>query len=141
MILKDKRIFVVEDDVKNKAIAQLLLEHAGATVKFDRWGVDTIARLEQFLPVDVILLDLMLPRGVTGFDIFVEIQSHDHLKTIPVVAVSASDTSVAIPQAKNLGFSGFIVKPIDFHNFTKQVAHAIAGNEIWETSGLHFNLR
>ena len=29
MHLKDKRIFIVEDNLENKAIAQMLLEHAG----------------------------------------------------------------------------------------------------------------
>ncbi len=138
MILKDKRIFIVEDDLKNKAIAQMLLEHAGAIVKFDRWGVDTVARLSQFLPVDLILLDLMLPRGVTGFDVFTEIRAYEQYNHIPVVAVSASDASVAIPRAKDLGFAGFIVKPIDFHNFTKQIAEVLAGKAIWESSSTSF---
>jgi CheY-like chemotaxis protein len=133
MHLKNKRIFIVEDDLRNKAIAQMLLEQAGATVSFDRWGLDTIAKLRHFAPVDVILLDLMFPRGVTGYDVFRQIRAHSEFAKIPIIAVSASDPSEAIPLTQELGFSGFIAKPVDFHRFTAQVAEAIAGANVWQT--------
>jgi len=38
MVLKDKRIFFVEDNVANKTIMLMILEMAGATVGFERSG-------------------------------------------------------------------------------------------------------
>jgi CheY-like chemotaxis protein len=70
MILDNKRIFYVEDDVKNRIIVQTMLEHAGAVVGFARWGGDNvIAKLCNFQP-DIILLDLSMPFGVSGYDVF-----------------------------------------------------------------------
>ncbi|MDQ7027529.1 MAG: response regulator [Anaerolineae bacterium] len=135
MKLKNKRIFIVEDDLRNKAIAQMLLERAGATVSFDRWGLDTIAKLHHFAPADVILLDLMFRRGVTGYDIFQQIRGHQEFADIPIIAVSASDPSEAIPRTQELGFSGFIAKPVDFHGFCGQVAQSIAGEPVWQALG------
>ncbi len=132
MILQNKRIFIVEDDLKNRAIAQLLLEREGAKISFERWGIDTISKLKRFLPVDIILLDLMFPRGVTGYDVFKEIRSHSEFRHIPIVAVSAADASIAVPLTKDMGFAGFIAKPIDFHNFTKQISEIIKGVPVWE---------
>lgn len=131
-ILANKRIFYFEDDVKNRAIVQMILEQSGATVGFERWGKDdAIKRLHDFQPVDAILLDLMFPYGVTGYDIFDRIREISEFNHIPVIAVSASDPSLEIPRTKNRGFSGFISKPIDIRLFTTQIAHCINGEQVW----------
>ena len=69
-LLENKRIFIVEDNLQNRVVFQILLNAQGARVEFDRWGRDTISRLQSFEPVDLIILDLMLGGGVTGYDIF-----------------------------------------------------------------------
>ena len=131
--LKDKRIFIIEDNLGNRAIMQLLLEQRGAIVSFERWGIDMIARLAKFKPVDLILLDLMFPSGVTGYDICDTIRSHNEYINIPIVAVSASEPAVSIPKVKAKGFQGFITKPISFDEFPKQIGQLLAGYEVWET--------
>jgi CheY-like chemotaxis protein len=134
MSLKDKRIFIIEDNLQNRAIAETLLHQQSAVTAFDRWGVDTIHKLELFAPVDIILLDLMFPRGVTGYDVFQQIRNHEQFAHVPIVAVSASDPNEAIPQTRDMGFAGFIAKPIDFVKFTQQIATILAGQEVWSAS-------
>jgi CheY-like chemotaxis protein len=65
MPLVGKRIFNIEDDVKNRSVVKTILEYAGALVASESWGRIEIvfARLEIFLPVDLILLDLMFPKN------------------------------------------------------------------------------
>jgi CheY-like chemotaxis protein len=133
MLLNQKRIFVVEDNVQNKTIIQLLLEMQGAKVGIDRFGTDTINRLLNFMPVDAILLDLMLPNNVTGYEVFKRIRAVDKLQNIPIIAVSAAEPGEAIPKAKNLGFAGFISKPIEFENFAIHIAQIIRGEAIWQS--------
>ena len=134
MYLNNKRIFVLEDNLENKAIAQMLLERAGATVTVDRWGTETLINLKRFAPVDAILLDLMLPGLITGYDIFQQIRQKAEFNHIPIVAVSAADSSTALPKARAMGFSGFISKPIDFRLFAQQIKHVIDGELIWHTT-------
>jgi CheY-like chemotaxis protein len=131
MKLEGKRIFIVEDNLANRAIEQMLLEQDGAKIAFERWGTETVKKLRQFMPVDVILLDLMFPGGITGYDVFKDIRSYPEFRHIPIIAVSASDPSSAIPQTRNCGFSGFISKPIEFDFFSRQVADVIQGKSIW----------
>jgi DNA-binding response OmpR family regulator len=85
------------------------------------------------MPIDIILLDLMFPRGITGYDIFREIRSYSEFDSIPIVAVSAADATVAIPKAQEMGFSGFIAKPIDFYRFSVQIEHILDKQEVWDT--------
>lgn len=133
--LKNKRIFYIEDDVKNRAIAQMILEQSGATVGFERWGrANAIVMLQAFMPIDAILLDLMFPQGVTGYDVFEAIRANSAFDHIPVIAVSASDPAIEIPRAKQLGFAGFISKPIDIRLFPQQIARCIEGESIWHIS-------
>src|SRR5690606_11841995 len=101
-------------------------------ISFDRWGADAVTRLRRFMPADLILLDLMFPHGVTGYDIFKDIRAHPEFRHVPIVAVSASDASVAIPLTKDMGFAGYIAKPIDFLGFTKQIHEIMQGVPVWE---------
>lgn len=131
MLLKNKSIFIVEDNPSNRAIMQVLLEQHGAKVKIERWGFETLRFLKSVAPVDIILLDLMLTDEVSGFDIFDKIRSESEFDDVPIVAVSAMDASVAIPQVRSKGFAGFISKPVDFNKFPQQIAAAIAGEAVW----------
>jgi len=131
MLLKDKRIFITEDNLTNRSVMQLLLEQAGAIVSFERWGHDTKKRLKQFAPVDVVLLDLMLPNNISGFDVYDEIRDLEEMKGIPIVAVSAKTPDTAIPETQAKGFDGFISKPIDYTRFAQQIAAIIDGQSIW----------
>ncbi len=132
MSLKGKRIFYVEDDVGNKAIAQLILEMAGVLFAFERWGTEnTIAKLRAFMPVDLIMLDLMLAHQLSGYDVFEAIRREPEFGHIPIVAVSAADPSVEIPKARDKGFAGFIGKPISLRLFPQQIAELINGGQVW----------
>lgn len=131
MLLKNRRIFLVEDDLSNRAVAQLLLEKHGARTAIDRWGVETISRLRNFMPIDIILLDLMFPDDISGFDLFDEIRQELDLAHIPILAVSAMDPAVAIPKAQAKGFNGFIPKPVEYDLFAQQVADIIEGIPVW----------
>jgi CheY-like chemotaxis protein len=130
--LEGKRIFIVEDNLANRAVAQLLLEQAGAKIAFERWGTETVNKLRLFRPVDIILLDLMFPNGITGYSVFNDIRACSEFQHIPILAVSASDPSSAIPQTRIHGFSGYISKPVDFDFFAQQVADVINGQAVWQ---------
>lgn len=133
MILEGKHIFVVEDDPLNLAIIRTILINAGASVPFDHWGDTTLDKmLLSQSQIDLILLDIMFPRQVSGYDIFDAIQKEPKLKSIPIVAVTASDPDVEMNKAREKGFQGYISKPIDRSKFVHQVNLILSGTEIWE---------
>jgi CheY-like chemotaxis protein len=107
-----------------------LLRREGAIFDFDRWGEETLSRLNKFHP-DLIILDLMLLRESNGFSIFSEIRKFPEYDQVPIVAISASDPAVALPKCREMGFSGFIVKPIDEHLLVKQLVSLIKGQQVW----------
>lgn len=130
--LSEATIFIIEDDLGNRAVMQTLLEQAGAYVHFERWGISSVEKIKKAMPVDIILLDLMFPRGVTGYDVFDEIRNDPELQEIQIVAVSASEPAISIPKTREKGFSGFIAKPISFEDFTTQIHILINNGSIWD---------
>ena len=131
MLLQGKRIFVVEDDPSNLAIITTILRRHGASVPFETWGSGAVETLKMCLPIDLILLDLALPRGVSGYDIYDEIQSVPELASIPVVVVTAADPSIEMPKARGKGINGFISKPLSYATFGNSIASILNGEEIW----------
>ncbi len=131
MLLKGKRIFVVEDDAGNLAIVSHLLQHQGAVVHFDRWGSATIERLRVLQPIDMILVDLMLPRNISGYDIFDQVKAIPDLANIPIVAVTALDSNTEMNKARSKGFSGYLCKPFSFIDFPRHIAAILDGQQIW----------
>ena len=140
-ILKNKRVFMVEDHAGNMAIMMTLLQQQGATVKHDRWGKQSVEKLINFAPVDIILLDLMISDQISGYDIFDQIRQLKEFDNIPIVAVSASDPSSAIPKTRNKGFAAFIAKPIDIDRFPNQLATVLDGEAVWDIGSSYWNLR
>jgi CheY-like chemotaxis protein len=129
--LKDKRVFMFEDNLGNRAVMQMLLEQEGATVAFERWGQNYEEKLESFAPIDLILLDLMYPNNVSGFDIYDHIRTLPAFVNVPIVAVSAADAQTAMPKAKDKGFAGFISKPINLWVFPEQLLSILEGHHVW----------
>ncbi|MCU0463914.1 MAG: response regulator [Anaerolineae bacterium] len=130
-ILKNKHIFVVEDNPMNRLIYQVMFVVYETRVTFEPYGQDSLARLKNMSRVDLIVLDLMLPRGVSGFDIFAQIRALPEYNNVPIIAVSAMDPILAIPRAKELGLDGFISKPIDSDIFPEQLAKVLMGEPVW----------
>ncbi len=130
-ILQNKTVFIVEDNSKNADIMLTTLQMAGARTSFNRTGQNIIHDLKSIGQIDIILMDLNLPHGLTGYDVFEKIKADPELAKIPVVVVSASDANVEMAKAQKAGFVSYISKPINFLALPKLIAGILDGELVW----------
>ncbi len=68
----------------------------------------------------VVLLDLKLPK-VDGLEVLKQIKTHPETRTIPVVVLTLSNEERDLVESYHLGVNSYIVKPVDFGQFTEAV--------------------
>ncbi|MBI5935103.1 MAG: response regulator [Chloroflexi bacterium] len=68
----------------------------------------------------VILLDLKLPK-VDGLEVLKRIKGDERTRAIPVVVMTSSREERDIVESYELGVNSYIVKPVDFDQFTEAV--------------------
>jgi DNA-binding response OmpR family regulator len=79
--------------------------------KFQRRGAENPA---------VLLLDLKLPK-VNGLEVLETIKSDENLRMIPVVVLTSSREERDMVASYKLGVNGYVVKPVDFHEFVNAI--------------------
>jgi DNA-binding response OmpR family regulator len=68
----------------------------------------------------VVLLDLKLPK-IGGLDVLRQIRNDEKLKLMPVVILTSSHEEKDVVEGYRLGTNGYVVKPLDFHEFVDAV--------------------
>lgn len=91
-------------------------------------GYGIIEHIELCLPIDLIVLDIMLNRNISGYDIYDQLQKNCRLQGIPAIAVTPETET---PKAKALGMNGFIGKPINTLQFADLLARVISSEKVW----------
>jgi len=120
-------ILLVEDSPKDiklamRAFSRHNLQNA---VQVARDGAEALEALmrdvdrSEVLP-RLVLLDLKLPK-VDGIEVLRRIRAHPKLHQIPVVLLTTSRQSGDIDQAYELGCNSYIVKPLDFKQFSDAI--------------------
>ena len=70
----------------------------------------------------VMLLDLKLPL-VDGLEVLRQVKGDSRTQTIPVVIMTSSREECDIVESYQMGVNSYIVKPVDFDQFTEVVKH------------------
>jgi two-component system, response regulator len=69
----------------------------------------------------LMLLDLHMPK-IDGLDVLARIKSDPQLRSIPIVIMSSSDQESDMIRSYEKHANSYIVKPVDFKQFTDQVS-------------------
>ena len=112
-------VLIIEDHADNLELMNYLLTAFGyATVKAADGlaGVD-LARRDN---LDLILCDIQLP-GIDGFEVARRLKQDEHLRSIPLVAITALAMVGDRERALAAGFDGYIAKPINPETFVPSV--------------------
>jgi CheY-like chemotaxis protein len=104
------RILVVDDDSAIRDVARVLLERAGHTVYTAGDGEAAMSSLAS-RPVDVVLIDIMMPRK-EGLETIIELkQQHPEIIVFAMSASGANRGHDFLQTAAKFGADGIIRKP------------------------------
>ena len=117
------RIFIVDDLQDNIQLLQFNLEDEGYLVESTTDSVTAIDKIREFNP-DVILADLVMP-NLNGIELIQELNTHEILKEIPVIVITAKNDSNDLIEAFDSGAHDYITKPFEWHTLLARVRAAL----------------
>jgi CheY-like chemotaxis protein len=117
---RDAELAIRELKRSNLANKLVWLKDGEAALEFI-FGTGAPRGLEILHRPKVILLDLKLPK-VDGLEVLQQIKADKIAKTIPVVILTSSREEEDLVRSYELGVNSYIVKPVDFDNFSQAVA-------------------
>ncbi len=126
-------ILLVEDRPEDAELAMRALRK-GKLVNHITWVKDGAEALEFIFRTGayagrpdqnprLILLDLKLPK-VDGIEVLKRLKADERTRVIPVVMVTSSQEGRDITESYKLGVNSYVVKPVEFEQFSETVAKA-----------------
>ena len=128
IVLKNRRILVVDDEERMVRFIRLNLEHDGFRVVEAFRGNQAMDRLRSTMP-DLILLDVMLP-DIDGFEVLKMIREVSHVPVIMLTAKGEEDDRV---RGLELGADDYVTKPFSPRELVGRVKAVLRRTE--STSG------
>jgi CheY-like chemotaxis protein len=104
------KVLIVDDKPDNIDLIIKILEPEGYNLAFATSGAKAIEVAQHFKP-DLILLDVMMPPGMDGFETCAQLKGDPLTADIPVVFVTAKNETTAIIEGFRCGGQDYIPKP------------------------------
>jgi CheY-like chemotaxis protein len=107
--MTDMSVAIVDDNADNRFLLDAMLSGAYALSLFED-GPSALAGITE-APPSIVLLDISLP-GMDGVEVLGHLRRNERTADIPVVAVTAHAMAGDQERFLDLGFDGYISKPI-----------------------------
>ncbi|WP_433253636.1 HAMP domain-containing protein [Streptosporangium sp. CA-135522] len=111
-ILVNRKVLVIDDDVRNVFALTNILELHGMQVLYaenGRKGIETLSRNED---VDLVLMDIMMPE-MDGYAATAAIRKMPRFANLPIIAVTAKAMQGDRDKTLAAGASDYVTKPVD----------------------------
>jgi DNA-binding response OmpR family regulator len=105
-----RHVLVADDEPHIGRILQLKLESGPYAVTLVPDGQQALDRLTGDDPIDLVLLDIMMPY-VGGLDVLAELRQMPHRRETPVIILTAKGQDSDRDSAMELGATDFFTKP------------------------------
>ena len=103
-------ILVADDEPHIGRIIKMKLEQGPFKVSIVYDGQEAIEFINTGEPVDLVLLDLMMPK-LSGLDVLRQVREQDRFKTLPCIILTAGGDAKHERDALALGATQFLTKP------------------------------
>ena len=132
------RVLVVEDDRSIAGFVEPELERLGFRVRCAYDGPSGLRQAREFRP-ELVILDIMLP-GLDGVGVLKEIRHSG--SRVPIVMLTARDTTLDKVHSLDIGADDYITKPFDIEELLARIRALLRraeGEEILRVADLEVN--
>jgi CheY-like chemotaxis protein len=111
-LLQDKKVLLVDDDVRNAFALNKLLRKHGLSVVIANDGKLGLEKLQENPDLDIILMDIMMP-VMDGYEAMRKIRGMPDFKDLPILALTAKAMPEDRQKCLDAGATDYLAKPID----------------------------
>ncbi|WP_207655321.1 response regulator [Clostridium vincentii] len=112
MLLENKTVLLVDDDMRNVFAVSSILENQGIKVIVGRNGIEALEKISKNPQIDLILMDIMMPE-MDGYTAMREIRKMKLGKDIPIIALTAKAMKQDRNKCIESGANDYMVKPVE----------------------------
>lgn len=122
------KVMLIEDDMievmkLNRTIGKLKLKHKIIEANNGEDALNLLSEKDN-VP-DLILLDLNMPK-INGIEFLGILKNDENLKHIPTVILSTSDHQKDLHECFKIGVSGYVLKPLKYEEYAKNIETILA---------------
>jgi CheY-like chemotaxis protein len=110
--LMNKKVLVIDDDVRNIFAMTSALERHGVTVLSAENGPSGLQLLDEHSDVDAVMVDIMMPE-MDGYEVMRRIHLDERFRALPVIAVTAKAMNTDRDKCIAAGATDYVAKPVD----------------------------
>ncbi len=110
--LQDRKVLVVDDDIRNIFALNSLLERHKMAVISATNGQDAINLVESTDDLSLVLMDVMMPE-MDGYETMRRIRSNPKFRLLPIIALTAKAMKGDREKCLEAGASDYVAKPVN----------------------------
>ncbi len=120
----DYKILIVDDTAANVLLLQALLKKRQYQTFTAYNGTEGLRAVETVSP-DLILLDIMMP-DIDGYEVARQLKAHEVYQEIPIIFLTALNTSADIVKGFEVGGCDYVSKPFNKEELLLRIGHQIS---------------
>lgn len=114
-IFQNKKILVVDDDMRNSFAMASLLKKYGIKVELAGNGKQALEKLADHHDIDLVLMDIMMPE-MDGYEASRRIRDQQCFKELPIIALTAKAMPDDYQHCLDAGANDYLTKPVNQEN-------------------------
>lgn len=118
------KVLIVDDVMSNVLLLKVLLSNEGFNIVVATNGRQALEQAEKENP-DLILLDVMMP-DLSGFEVAEKMKENPELADIPIIFLTALNSTADIVKGFKVGANDFVAKPFNKEELLIRVTHQIS---------------